>query len=75
VLLLEPHVKVLRDYGYMIVFGIAVFAFAYHCYLTTMSITRIQVICQWCIMAHTTMGVMLLVAGRRLYVNLNGTNA
>jgi uncharacterized membrane protein len=70
--LLEPRVKFVGQYGYMIAFGIAVFCFAYHGYLTTMSITRIGATCPWCLAAHTTMSVMLVVTGRRLFLRLNG---
>lgn len=75
ILLLEPRVKFLQDYGYAIVFGLVLFGFTYHCYLTTMSLTRIQATCTWCLSAHTTMGVMLIVSARRLYLNIKGIPA
>jgi uncharacterized membrane protein len=66
-LLLEPRVNFLRNYGVMIVFGISLWAFLYHDYLTLMAITRINALCIWCLAAHTVMTILLIVSSIRLY--------
>jgi uncharacterized membrane protein len=71
-LLLEPRNSVLRSYGVMIVFGITLFGFIYHCYLTYVSVTRIQALCPWCLSAHAVMMLLLIVSSIRLYRTLFG---
>ena len=69
-LLLERRVGFLREYGVMIVFGIVLFAFAYHCFLTYTAIFTIGALCMWCLMAHTTMTLLLIVTSIRLWRSL-----
>lgn len=70
VLLLETRVKFMREYGTALIFGVALFCFVYHCYLTTVSITLIRATCTWCLTAHTCMTIMLIIASRRLYLSM-----
>ncbi len=70
VLLLEPRIKVVRDYGITFIFGVALFCFIYHCYLTFVSLTIIRATCQWCLTAHACMTIMLILASRRLYLSM-----
>lgn len=67
VLLLERRVNFFRNYGVMILFGLTLWGFLYHDYLTLMAITRIQALCIWCLAAHTTMTLMLILTSIRLY--------
>jgi uncharacterized membrane protein len=69
-LLLETRVKVMRDYGVTVIFGVALFCFIYHCYLTFVSLTIIRATCQWCLAAHACMTIMLVLASRRLYLSM-----
>ena len=66
-LLLEPRVKYLKIYSPYIVFGLTLWAFLFHGYLTFMSVTRIQSLCIWCLSAHTVMTLLLIVSSIRLY--------
>lgn len=67
VLLLERRVDFFRNYGVMILFGLTLWGFLYHDYLTLMAVTRIQALCIWCLAAHTTMTLMLIMTSIRLY--------
>jgi uncharacterized membrane protein len=67
VLLLEPRVGFLRNYGVMILFGLTLWGFLYHDYLTLMAVTRIKALCIWCLSAHTVMTLLLIVTSIRLY--------
>jgi uncharacterized membrane protein len=69
-LLLETRVKVVRNYGITVIFGVALFCFLYHCYLTFVSLTIIRAACQWCLTAHACMAIMLILASRRLYLSM-----
>ena len=66
-LLLEPRIKFLNSYGLLTIFGITLFGFAFHCYLTFASVVWIQALCIWCLTAHTLTGLSLIVTSIRLY--------
>ena len=70
ILLLETQVGFLRDYGVMLVFGLALFGFIFHSYLTYTSITYVGALCPWCLAAHAIMTLLLIVTGVRLYRTL-----
>ncbi|MBL8134294.1 MAG: hypothetical protein JNL42_20700 [Anaerolineae bacterium] len=74
-LLLEPRFKFLRDYGVLTIFGITLFGFAFHCYLTFASIVWIQALCIWCLSAHTLTGLSLITTSVRLYRQYFGARA
>jgi uncharacterized membrane protein len=65
-LLLEPRVGFLRDYGPMLVLAITLFGFIYHLYLTYISVFVLQALCPWCLTAEATMTVLMVVSGLRL---------
>jgi uncharacterized membrane protein len=69
-LILETRVAFLREYGLLILFGIVLFAFAYHCYLTLTAIFTIRSLCPWCLTAHTMVTLLLIVTGIRLWRSL-----
>lgn len=67
-LLFEKRVAFLRDYGPMIILGITIFCFAYHCYLTFYaSFTVLRALCIWCLTAHTLMTILMITSGVRVY--------
>lgn len=66
-LLLENRVGFLREYGAVLLLGIAVFGFLFHSYLTYTSIVFVGAICPWCIGAHVLMTILLIVQGIRTY--------
>lgn len=67
ILLLEPRVALLRDYGVMVLFAVALLGFLYHDYLTYVSLTRIERFCPWCLAHHAIVTLLLIVTGIRLY--------
>lgn len=66
-LLLERRVPALQDYGVLIIFGISLFGFAFHCYLTYAAVNWIRALCIWCLSAHTLTGLSLITTSTRLY--------
>ncbi|MDZ4770782.1 MAG: vitamin K epoxide reductase family protein [Chloroflexota bacterium] len=66
-LLLEPRIAFLRTNGVLLIFGISLFGFAFHCYLTYASVVWIQSLCIWCLSAHTLTGLSLITTCIRLY--------
>lgn len=69
-LLLEPRVDFLRRYNPIVIFGLALFSFCYHCFLTYTAAFVLRALCPWCLAAHTTMTVLLIVSSIRLYRHL-----
>lgn len=65
-LLLEPRVGLVREYGPMLVFAITLFGFIYHLYLTYISIFVLQALCPWCLTAELTMTALMVVSALRL---------
>lgn len=70
ILLLETRIGILREYGVTLVFGLALFGFIFHSYLTYTSITYVGALCPWCLAAHAIMTLLLIVTGIRLYRSL-----
>lgn len=66
-LFFEKRVAFLREYGLMILFGVVVFDFAYHCFLTYTAIFTIRALCPWCLTAHTMITLLLIVTSIRLW--------
>lgn len=66
-MLLESRIGFLREYGAVLLLGIAVFGFLFHSYLTYTSIVFVGAICPWCIGAHVLMTILLIVQGIRTY--------
>jgi uncharacterized membrane protein len=60
ILLLEKRFAFFREFGMLIVLGLAVFGFLFHSYLTLMSVTRLGAICPWCVATNISMGVILV---------------
>jgi uncharacterized membrane protein len=67
VLLLEPRVKFVRQYGVIALFGITLFGFFYHCYLTYIAAFVLRALCPWCLAAHSMMTLLFIMASIRMY--------
>ncbi len=67
ILLLQPRVSFLKEYGSLLIFGLGLFGFMFHCYLTFASVVWIQALCPWCLSAHTLMGLGLGTSIVRVY--------
>lgn len=78
-LVLENRVAFLREYGLMLIFGISLFAFAYHFFLTYTAFVTLRALCPWCLTAHTMVTLHLVVTSIRLWRSLKtadyGTNS
>jgi uncharacterized membrane protein len=66
-LVFEKRIPFLRDYGVLLIFGISLFGFAFHCYLTFASVMWIRALCIWCLTAHTLTGLSLITTSIRVY--------
>lgn len=66
-LLLETRVEFFRQYGLYFIFGINLFAFAYHCFLTYKAAFEIRALCPWCLTAHAMVTLLLIVTSIRLW--------
>lgn len=66
VLLLETRVGFFRQYGVLMLFGIALFGVMYHAYLTYVSLTILKAVCPYCLTAATIMLIQLGVCSVRL---------
>jgi uncharacterized membrane protein len=69
-LLLENRVKLFQQYGVFILFGITLFGFFYHCYLTYIAAFVLRALCPWCLTAHSMMTLLFIMACIRLYRSL-----
>lgn len=67
VLMLEPRVSFLRGYGVLIAFGLTLWGFMFHDYLTLMAVTRVNALCIWCLTHHALMTLLLILSSVRLY--------
>ena len=70
ILLLERRNAFLREYGVVLIFGITLFAFAYHCFLTYIAAFVIRALCPWCLTAHAMVTLLLIVTSIRLWRSL-----
>lgn len=75
VLLGEKKIPVLKQNGVVIVFGMALFAFVYHTYLTYTAAFVIGALCPWCLTAHGAMTMVFLLTTARLIRQVRANNA
>jgi uncharacterized membrane protein len=66
-LFLERRSTFMREYGLFLIFGINLFAFAYHCFLTYTAAVVIRAFCPWCLTAHAMVTLLLIVTSIRLW--------
>ncbi len=72
-LMFESRVRFLQNYNTVLIFGILLFGFIYHCYLTYISVFVLRALCQWCLAAHLTVGIHLIIATNRLLRSMKDT--
>lgn len=65
-LLLEKRFAFFREYGMLMVLGLALFGFMFHSYLTYVSITILGSICPWCLLTNISMFVILIATFARV---------
>lgn len=65
-LLLEKRNALVREYGVLVVFGLSLFGFLFHSYLTYISITRLDAICPWCVLTNFSMLIILIATLTRV---------
>lgn len=70
-LVLERRVAFLRQNGLYIIFGLILFDFLFHCYLTYNSLFSLRMVCLWCIATHTMATLALIFTSLRLYRRLS----
>lgn len=70
ILLLENRVALFRQYGVIMLFGVTLFGFFYHCYLTYIAAFVLRALCPWCLTAHSMMTLLFTMACVRLYRSL-----
>lgn len=63
---LEERLPVLREYGHMLVFGLALFGFLFSLYLTYIELFVIYTVCTWCLTSAALMTLIFIVAVLRL---------
>jgi uncharacterized membrane protein len=67
VLMLEDQVEFLAAYGRTLVVGMTLFGTMFQTYLAYVEATVLEKWCQWCILSHITITLILLVGVYRLY--------
>jgi uncharacterized membrane protein len=67
VLVLENRNAFLQEYGILIVFGIALFAFLYSMFLVYVQFAILQALCPWCLAHEAIMTGFFIVASLRLW--------
>jgi uncharacterized membrane protein len=66
-LVLENRIGLLRDYGIILVFGIALFAFIYSVFLVYVQVAILQALCPWCLAHELIMTFFFIAASIRLW--------
>lgn len=66
ILLLEKRVKLLTEYGVMLMFALTLFGIMYHSYLIYVSANILKALCPWCLAAAVTMYLQFIVTALRL---------
>lgn len=74
-LILEKKVNFFKKYGLYIIFGLILFDFMFHCYLTYNSLFVLQKACIWCLTTHLMAFLMLIVTSIRLWKRLGSVPA
>ncbi len=63
---LEDRIQLLRDFGHMLVFGMALFGFLFSAYLTYTELFIMYTVCTWCLASAVAMTLVFIVAVARL---------
>lgn len=65
-LVMQPRIAFLREYGAMIIFGIAVFAWIYSMFLVYLQFFVLKALCMWCLTHEANFTVLFIVTCLRL---------
>ena len=71
-LVLETRVQFVQDYGVMLMFGLALFAWLFSMYLVYLQFFVLQALCPWCLTHETTMTLFFITTIFRLRNALRG---
>ncbi|MEQ8673995.1 MAG: vitamin K epoxide reductase family protein [Aggregatilineales bacterium] len=74
-LILEPRVEMLREFGVTLIFGVVLFAFLFSMYLIYVQAVFIEAYCPWCLTHEALITVLFLLSGYRLWRSLNSDEA
>jgi vitamin-K-epoxide reductase (warfarin-sensitive) len=67
VLLLEDQVKLLAEYGRILVLGMALFGVIFQTYLTYVEASVLDKWCQWCVTSYVLITLVLVISAYRQY--------
>lgn len=70
-LVAEDRIKLLHEYGPLLIFGITLFAFAYAVWLFYVQAVILQAFCTWCLGHELTMTLLFVASAIRLWRHLN----
>jgi len=65
-LLLEKRFTFFREYGMLLILGLALFGFMFHSYLTFVSISILHKVCLWCLITNLSMFMILIATFARV---------
>ncbi|MCA9884430.1 MAG: vitamin K epoxide reductase family protein [Anaerolineae bacterium] len=68
--LLENRVGFLQEYGKILMFGIALFAWVFSMYLVYLQVAVLQALCPWCLTHETVMTILFGLITYRLFRSL-----
>lgn len=70
-ILLQPRVALLREYGTLLIFGVVLFAFVYSVYLVYLQAFVIGAYCPWCLTHEALIAGLFAVWVRQVWVDLS----
>lgn len=68
--LLENRARFLREYGSLLVFGIALFAWLFSMWLVYVQFVLLQALCPWCLTHELNFTILFLTIAYRVYRDL-----
>ena len=69
-LLLEPRVAFLREYGSLLIFGIGLFAWLFSMWLVYVQVGLLQALCPWCLTHEANFTILFGLISYRVYRTL-----
>ncbi len=73
--LLEDRVNLLKEYGPILVFGMALFGLLFSAYLTYTELAIMYTVCTWCLTSALLMTLVFVIATIRLVAHFRGQTA
>lgn len=65
-LLLEKRVRLIGEYGMLLILGLSLFGFMFHSYLTYVSVSILHKVCMWCLLTNLSMFVIMIATFARV---------